>query len=143
MRSHLELSCKLYRIAFVLVLISVCSAWTCSAIVRFDSCQTSASQPQITALSPDSISADATSVVLSVNGSEFVPQSEILWNGNPLGTTFVDSHHLQATITPETFDRFGGTAGGSAMISVKSPGSRVIEGCSNGGVSGTLSLDIH
>jgi hypothetical protein len=99
-------------------------------------------QSQITALSPENISADATSV-LSVKGSGFVPQSELLWNGNPQGTSFVDSHHLEATITQETFDWFGATAGGCVLISVKSPGSDVIKGCSNGRVSGTLVLDIN
>jgi hypothetical protein len=33
---------------------------------------------------------------------------------------FIDSHHLQTTITQETFESFGG--GTSAQISVGSPG---------------------
>jgi len=143
MRSYLELPCKPCRIVFVLVLTYLLSGWTCSAVVNFNSCPDAVPQPQITALSPDNISADATLVLLSVKGSGFVPQSEILWNGNPLGTSFVDSHHLEATITQETFDWFGGTAGGSVLISVKSPASGVIKGCSNGGVSGTLVLNIN
>ena len=142
MRSYLELARKPCRIAFVFFLTYFFCGWTCSAVVSFNSCLNAVAQPEITALHPDTISDDATSALLSVEGSGFVPQSEILWNGNPLGTSFVDSHHLQATITPETFDSFG-AAGGSVLISVKSPGSRVIDGCSNGGVSGTLVLDIH
>jgi len=143
MRSYLELAGKPCSIVFVLILTYLLSAWTCSGVLNFDSCPDAVPQPQITALSPGNISAVATSVLLSVEGSGFVPQSKILWNGNPLGTSFVDSHHLEATITQETFDWFGGTAAGSALISVKSPGSGVIKGCSNGGVSGTLDLDIN
>ncbi|HVI76785.1 MAG TPA: hypothetical protein VM715_01200 [Candidatus Acidoferrum sp.] len=48
------------------------------------------------------------SVVLSVAGTGFVPQSEIQWNENPLPTTFIDSGHLQASVTQQTFDSFGG-----------------------------------
>ena len=105
MRSYLEVPRKWYRIAFVLVLVPLCSAWTCNAFVRFDSCQTSVPQPQIAALSPDGIPIDASSVQLIVEGNGFVRQSEILWNGNPLQTTFTDSGHLQTTITREMHRR--------------------------------------
>jgi hypothetical protein len=100
-------------------------------------------EPQITGLTPNAISAEATSVLLNVNGSGFVPQSKILWNGNSLPTSIIDSHHLEATITQETFDSFGGTAGGSVLISVKSPAGGDTKGCSNSRVSGTLVLDIN
>lgn len=143
MRSYLEIPCKAYRLAFVLVLIPVCSAWTCSAFVRFDSCQTSAPQPQIVALSPNPIPADADSVQLIVDGTGFVRQSEILWNGNPLQTTFTDSRHLQTTITQQTFDSLGGRAGGNVLISVMSPGSTSIAGCPHGRTSTERTLEIN
>ena len=143
MRSYLVVPCKVYRIALVLVLIPVCSAWTCNAFMRFDSCQTSVPQPQIVALSPNTIPADAGSVQLIVDGTGFVRQSEILWNGNPLRTTFTDSAHLQATITQQTLDSLGGRDGGKVLISVMSPGSTSIASCPNSGTSGALTLEIN
>lgn len=143
MRSCLEFPCKPYSIAFVLVLTSLFSAWTCTAVVNFDSCPGAVPQPQILALSPDAVSANATSILLHVDGRGFVPQSKILWNGNPLQTTFMDSRHLQATIAQQTFESFGGSAGGSVLITVMSPGSTSFERCPNGGSSGTLLLAIN
>lgn len=87
-------------------------------------------------------SAYSDSVLLTVNGNSFVRQSQILWNANPLQTTFVDSHHLQATITQQTFNSFGGSAGNSVLISVMTPGSASSGGCTNGGSSATLVLEI-
>jgi hypothetical protein len=78
MRSLSEIACKLYRVNFVLVLLPIISAWTCSSIVNFKSCPGAVPQPQLTALSPDTISADAASVPLTVDGNGFVYHSEIL-----------------------------------------------------------------
>ena len=142
MRSYLDVARKPCRIALVLVLTPLCGAWTCNAFFRFESCQTSAPQAQVSGLSPKAISADEASVVLIVNGSGFVRQSQILWNGNPVQTTFTDSGHLQATITQQTLDSFGGRAGDSALISVVSPGSTSTSGCSNGRRSSSLALEI-
>ena len=75
--------------------------------------------------------------MLSIEGTGFIPQSEILWNKNPLPTTFIDSRHLQATVTQQTFDTFGGSAGTSVMISVMSPGTNSVVGCANGENSST------
>jgi hypothetical protein len=101
----------------------------------FVSCQ-GGSQAQITSLSPGNIPSDVNSVPLTVAGSGFTPQSQIMWNGSTLETTFLDSRHLQATITRETFDSFGG--GSSVRISV-SQGS----GCPIGGNSAALDLVIN
>ena len=78
-------------------------AWTCTAVVNLNGCPDAFPHPQIGALSPNPISADIVSVVLSVEGTGFVPQSEIQWNKNPLPTIFIDSRHLQATVTQQTF----------------------------------------
>ena len=83
------------------------------------------------------------SVVLIVNGSGFVPQSQIIWDGSALQTTFTDSDHLRATITQQTFDSFGGSVGSSVQIAVRSQGSVPVLGCSNGGNSATLVLVIN
>ena len=83
------------------------------------------------------------SVVLIVTGSGFVPQSQIIWNGSALQTKFTDSEHLRATITQQTFDIFGGSAGSGVQISVRSQGSAPVFGCPNGGNSATLVLVIN
>lgn len=142
MRSCVVTRCKPYRIGLVLVLIPLLSAWTCTAIVSLNSCPDALPRPQIGSLSPVTISADSASVLLTVNGNSFVRQSRILWNANPLQTTFVDSHHLQATITQQTFNSFGGSAGNSVLISVMTLGSTSVEGCANDGSSATLVLEI-
>jgi hypothetical protein len=131
-------SLQAYRIGLVLALVSLCSAWTCSAIVNLRPCPDSVPYPQIGALSPNPISAETVSVVLTVEGTGFVPGSEILWNQYPLPTTFIDSRHLQTTITQETFDTYGGAAGKNVWITVTSPGSTYVEGCSSGNSSKLL-----
>jgi hypothetical protein len=147
MRSCLVNPRKLYpsvRIAFVAVLTLVLSGWTtCTAIANFSGCAGAVPQPQITSLSPDTIPDDTESVLLIANGSGFLPQSQIMWNGSPLQTTLTDSRHLQATITQQTFDSFGGSAGSSVQISVRSQGSAPVLGCPNGGNSATLVLVIN
>ena len=143
MRSSLAIAFKpllLIRIVLVAALTLVLSGWTCSAM--FQSCQ-GVGQIQITALSPDSIPSTAESVLLTANGSGFTPKSQIMWNGNALPTTFMDSHHLQATITRQTLDSFGGSVVSSVQISVSSQASFDDMGCPIGGNSATLILVIN
>jgi len=142
MRHRVGISVKLYRIALIPVLASLLAAWTCTAVVNLDNCRSATPYPQIGALSPNPISADTVGVVLTVEGSGFVPQSEVLWNQNPLPTTFIDSRHLQTTVTQETFDSYGGSAGKNVSITVTSPGSTYVVGCANGGNSSTLLLEV-
>jgi hypothetical protein len=132
------------RIAFIAALTLLFSGWTtCNAIFLFDSCQGSIPQPQITALSPNEIPFGAEPVRLTVIGDGFAPQSEIMWDGSALPTTFTDSHHLQTAITQQTFESFGGLPGSGVQISVRSQGSAPASGCPNGGNSATLVLMIH
>ena len=138
-RWHMGWLCKPYRIGLILVLASLCSSWMCSAVVNLDNCRAAVPYPHISALSPDPISATTVSVVLTVEGSGFVPQSEILWNESPLPTTFIDSSHLQTIVTQETY---GSSAGRNAWITVTSPGSTYVVGCANGGNSSSLLLQI-
>jgi hypothetical protein len=136
MRSSLVNHCKPFpSIALIAVLTLLSSGWTCSGM--FESCQ-GVSQAQINSLSPSNIPNDANSVPLIVEGSGFTPQSQIMWNGSTLETTFLDSHHLQTTITQATFADFGGSAGSRVQISVGSQGS----GCPISGNSATLVLVI-
>jgi len=133
---------KLSGIGLVLAFASLLSAWTCTAIVNLENCRTATPYPRIGAVSPDPISADTVSVVMTVEGSAFAPQSEILWNQYPLPTTFIDSGHLQTTITEETFNSYGGSAGKNVWISVSSPGNTSVVGCPNGQNSSGLLLEI-
>jgi hypothetical protein len=133
----------LLRIALVAAMTLLLCGWTCSAMFEFNSCQGPLPQPQIAALSPGTIASDAESVLLTVDGSGFTPQSQIMWNGSALQTTFTDSRHLQTTITQQTFDSFGGSAGSSVQISVRSQGAVADLGCPNGSNSATVLLVIN
>jgi len=130
------------RVGLVAVVTFALSGWTCSAIIGFNSCLGIPAAPQIISLSPNAVSQNATSVVLIVIGNNFVSQSQILWNGNTLVTTFIDSSHLEATITQQTFAQFGGSPGSNVLISVNSPVSTSVVGCPIPGSSATLVLVI-
>jgi hypothetical protein len=132
-----------FRVGFVAALTLTLSGWTCTAIIGFNSCLGVPATPQITLLSPRAISATADSVLLTVRGTGFVPQSQILWNGSALPTTFVDPQHLQATITQQTFTQFGGAFGSNVLISVNSPVTTTVVGCPIAGSSATLVLIIN
>ena len=136
-------SCPWLRIVFVAALTLLVSGWTCTAIIGFNSCLGVPATPQITLLSPSAIFATADSVLLTVRGTGFVPQSQILWNGGALPTTFVNSQHLQATITQQTFTQFGGAFGSNVLISVNSPMTATVVGCPIAGSSATLVLIIN
>jgi hypothetical protein len=143
MRSSLAHSYKpffLIRVALMAALTLLLSGWTCSAL--FLSCQ-GVGQSQVTSLSPNAIPNNAESVLLTADGSGFTPQSQITWNGNALQTTLMDSHHLQTTVTQQTFDSFGGSVGNNVQISVTSQASFDDLGCPIGGTSATLILVIN
>jgi len=129
------------RIALIAALPLLLSGWTCSAI--FVSCLAAVPQPQITSLSPDTLPSDANLVLLTVEGSGFTPQSQIMWNGSSLQTKFINSRQLQTTITQQTFDSFGGAAGSSVQISIRSQGSVGDLRCPIAGNSASLTLVIN
>lgn len=130
----------LIRVALIAALTLLSSGWTCNAI--FLSCQ-GVVQSQVTSLAPDRIPIDVESDLLMVDGSGFTSQSQIMWNGNALQTTFMDSRHLQTTVTQQTFDSLGGSLGDNVQISVRSPASFDELGCPIGGNSATLVLVIN
>jgi IPT/TIG domain len=131
------------RIGFVAVLTLTLSGWTCTSIAGFNSCLGVPAPPRIVSLSPNAIPATTDSVLLIVTGSDFVAQSQILWNRSAVPTTFVDSQHLQARITQQTFDQFGGSFGSSVLISVNSPVTATVVGCPIATSSATLVLVIN
>jgi hypothetical protein len=130
------------RIAFLVVLALLVSAWgTCNVMVDFNSCQNTLPMAQLISLSPGAIAGNSESVLLTANGSGFTSQSQILWDGSALPTVFMDSLHLQTTITQQTFASFGGSSGSSVQISVRTLGSAT--GCPPGGNTATLELVIN
>jgi hypothetical protein len=142
-RFHFRKPVPWLRIAFVATLPLILSAGTCTAIVGFNSCLGIPPAPQITSLSPNAISANTLSVLLIVIGNNFVPQSQIFWNGNALPTVFVDSQQLQATVTQQTFEQFGGSPGSRVLISVSSVMTSPVVGCPVSGSSAALALIIN
>ena len=126
-------------LAFVAALVLLSSSWTCTAM--FVSCQ-GVAQPEITSPSPGSVPATTESVLLIVEGTGFIPGSQILWNGNALPSTLIDSRRLQTTVTQQTFEAFGGSAGSSVQISVRSEGNFSDTGCPVKGNSAMLTLGI-
>jgi hypothetical protein len=135
-------SFPLLRVAALSALTLLLSGWTtCSAL--FLSCQTSVPQPQVILLSPDDLSIDTEPVIVTVEGSDFEPQSEIMGNSNPLQTRFVDSQHLQTAITQQTLVSLGATPGSHVQISVSTPELSPLMGCPIGTNSATLVLAIH
>jgi hypothetical protein len=126
------------RLALIALLTFLSSGWTCS--VFYQSCQ-GVGQVRITAISPDAISIDADSVPLTGEGDGFTSASQIMWNSNALPTKLIDSHHLQTTVTQETFIAFGGGIGNNVQISTSSQGN--VAGCSTNGNSNVVFLVIN
>ena len=58
-----------------------------------------ASPPVITSLNPDSARADGPAFTLTVNGSNFVSDSTVHWDGSPRATRFVNNRQLTADIS--------------------------------------------
>jgi hypothetical protein len=54
--------------------------------------------PTVTDLTPDSSAAGSPEFTLSVRGSDFAADAEVMWNGTPLPTTVVDSGRLTALV---------------------------------------------
>jgi Bacterial Ig-like domain (group 3)/FG-GAP-like repeat/Abnormal spindle-like microcephaly-assoc'd, ASPM-SPD-2-Hydin/FG-GAP repeat len=85
--------------------------------------------PQVnTPVLPMSVLPGSSGFTLTVNGSGFVPQSIVNWNGSPLPTSFVTQSQLTTTISSSNV-----VASGTALITVSNP---------SGGVSNPASLSI-
>lgn len=83
----------------------------------FTAARCPAPNPTVTSLEPSSAIVGGPGFALSVNGTNFVPASVVLWNGNALPTTFVSSTQLQATIPASDV----ATIGASAISVANSP----------------------
>ena len=73
--------------------------------------------PVLTSISPTSVTAGGTSVVmLTANGSNFISSSVVQWNGTAISTAFVSSSQLTATVPTGDL-----TASGTANVTVMTP----------------------
>ena len=57
--------------------------------------------PVISGLSPDVIASGGSELTLTVNGSNFAPSAQVLWDGQPLATQFVSASQLTAQVPAE------------------------------------------
>ncbi|MCU1308280.1 MAG: conserved repeat domain protein [Acidobacteriaceae bacterium] len=87
--------------------------------------------PSIVSLSPGSAVVAGSSFTLAVTGANFVPTSQVLWNGQPRQTQFVNTTQLKATI--DTADIL---SMGTAKVSVNSPSP-------GGGTTGQLDFVLY
>jgi hypothetical protein len=55
-------------------------------------------RPAVTSLSPASVAAGSPPLTLTVNGSRFANGSQVLWNGAPVPTTFVNAGQVKAQV---------------------------------------------
>jgi len=86
--------------------------------------------PLLTSMTPSSANAGSGALVLTLTGANFMPGSQVLWNGAALATTyFSGGTELQATIPAANTN-----AAGTASVSVGNP--------APGGVSGALTFSI-
>jgi hypothetical protein len=86
--------------------------------------------PAITALAPSSAVAGGAAFTLTVTGTGFVADSEVMWNGSPRSTTYGSSTQLSASI-----DAADVASAGAASITVANP--------TPGGTSNSVSFPIQ
>lgn len=86
--------------------------------------------PSVTALNPTSATAGGASLTLTINGTNFISSSTVLWNGSARTTTFVSSGGLQAAVSASDI-----ASAGTASVAVSSP-------APGGGTSSSLTFTI-
>jgi len=74
--------------------------------------------PVLSTISPTTALAGSGQLTLAVTGSNFVPDSTVNWNGQPLVSTFVDTNDLTAVVPASDI-----AAGGTFPVTVNSPDS--------------------
>lgn len=86
--------------------------------------------PTISSLSPSGATEGGPAFTLTVTGTQFIPASQVLWNGTGVQTTYVSNTSLTAQI-PASDSASAGTA--TVAVQNPSPG---------GGLSGTLQFTV-
>lgn len=87
--------------------------------------------PALSSLSPNSALQGSGALILTVNGSNFVPASVVRWNGQNRSTTFVSNSQLTASIQASDL-----TTAGTINVTVFNP-------TPGGGTSGALTFTIN
>jgi hypothetical protein len=87
--------------------------------------------PTITSLSPSSTTAGGPAFTLTVDGTQFISTSQVLWNGSQAPTTYESSTSLTAQIPASNLGSVG-----SASVAVQNP-------TPGGGASGSLIFKIN
>jgi uncharacterized repeat protein (TIGR01451 family) len=86
--------------------------------------------PSLSAISPSFVMASSGDFTLTVNGSEFTPQSKVRWNGTALSTSYVNANQLTASVPNSRISAIGW-----GWISVSNP-------MPGGGTSSNLALTV-
>ncbi len=79
--------------------------------------------PEITALTPASAPVNGPAFTLGVAGRNFVPASQVLWNGTPLATTFGSAAQLSAAVASTLL-----AAPGAVTVTVRQPDGKTSTG---------------
>ena len=69
-----------------------------------------AAAPVVTTLAPSSLTAGRGATTLTVNGSNFTADAQVLWNGAPLPTQFVGANQVKVQLSADLVDQ-GQTVG--------------------------------
>jgi hypothetical protein len=104
-------------------------------------CGSSRPAPLIGSLSPSTVTFTQVQqgVLLKVNGSNFVPASELIVNGKTLGATIVSNQQLQIMLTSSVI-----TGPGAVNVKVTTPSGNVGDvGCTSGGTTSALVLTVQ
>jgi len=104
-------------------------------------CGSARPAPLIGSLSPSTVTFTQVQqgVLLKINGSNFVPASELVINGKTLGATLVSNQQLQIMLTSSVV-----TGPGTVNVKVTTPSGNVGDvGCSSGGTTSALVLTVQ
>ena len=104
-------------------------------------CGSARPAPLIGSLIPSTISLSQLSqgVVLTVNGSQFVPSSEIVVNGKALAASATSAQQLKVTLTTDVI-----SGPGKVDVKVMTPSGNTGDvGCTSGGTSTALVLTVN
>ena len=104
-------------------------------------CGSSRPAPLIGSLSPSTVTFTQVQqgVLLKINGSNFVPASELVISGKTLGATMVSNQQLQIMLTSSVI-----TGPGTVNVKVTTPSGNVGDvGCTSGGTTSALVLTVQ
>ncbi len=128
-----------YRILLAL-LVAVTLLLSACGSIWISGCVNSTPAPQVTSVSPASLDRQSLPATVTVTGSNFRSWSKINWNSASLATTYIDSEHLTAVITPDMVS----AKSNSGLIFVFTSGqSNGLADCTNGGSSSTFIVIIN